>query len=118
MEAFSAATRLKINYNKGTIVPMHTPANQVEELVGGMDECQVGAFPQTYLCLPLSCDELRLSAFAPLICKSDKYLAGLQSTLQVGRLLHQVTLDALDKRRRAFLWSGHDQVPGAQCLVA
>lgn len=33
-------------------------------------------------------------------------------------LLPQGTLDALDRRRRAFLWSGEDKVYGAQCLVA
>ena len=33
-------------------------------------------------------------------------------------LLPQGTLDALDKRRRAFLWAGDDHVSGAQCLVA
>ena len=33
-------------------------------------------------------------------------------------LLPQGTLDALDRRRRAFLWSGEDHVSGAQCLVS
>ncbi|KAG2617006.1 hypothetical protein PVAP13_3NG177961 [Panicum virgatum] len=28
------------------------------------------------------------------------------------------TVDALDRRRRAFLWSGQDTVHGSQCLVA
>jgi len=55
---------------------MHTPANQVEELVSVM-ECQVGTFLQMYLDLPLSCDKLRLSSFAPLICKLNKYLVDL-----------------------------------------
>ena len=110
----------------------------VAELTGVL-ECQVGSFPQTYLGLPLSCDKLRLSAFAPLISKSDRYLAGWQCTLlnSMGRavlinsvmdsqliyamlslLLPQGTLDALDRRRRAFLWSGEDHVSGVQCLVS
>ena len=118
LDAFSAATGLKINYNKSTIVPMHTSPVDVAELTGVL-ECQVGSFPQTYLGLPLSCDKLRLSAFAPLISKSDRYLAGWQCTLlnSMGRavlinsvmdsqlidamsslLLPQGTLDALDRR--------------------
>lgn len=80
-----------------------------------------------------------MTAFAPLISKSDKYLGGWQVTLlnPMGRAvlvntvldsqliyamsvlqLPQGTLDALDRRRRAFLWSGDEQVHGAQCLVA
>ena len=123
LDSFSAATGLKINYNKSTIVPMHTSARHVTRLTNIL-ECQEGSFPQTYLGLPLSCDKLRLSAFTTLICKSDRYLAGWQCTLlnPMGRtvlvnsvldsqliyamsslLLPQGTLDALDKRRRAFL---------------
>ena len=33
-------------------------------------------------------------------------------------LLPQGTLDALDRRRRAFLWSGEEHVSGAQSLVS
>lgn len=28
------------------------------------------------------------------------------------------TIDALDRRRRSFVWSGEDKVSGAQCLIA
>jgi len=77
--------------------------------------------------------------FAPLICKSNKYLSGWQATLlnPMGRtvlvnsvmdsqlvhamsalLLPQGVLDALDARRRSFLWAGDEKVSGAQCLVA
>jgi hypothetical protein len=33
-------------------------------------------------------------------------------------LLPQGVLDALDLRRRSFLWAGDEKVSGAQCLVA
>jgi len=80
-----------------------------------------------------------LSAFTPLISKVDKQLAGWKATLlnHAGRLvllnamldgmpahlmsalfLPAGTVDALDGRRRAFLWSGQDTVHGSQGLVA
>ncbi|CAO2178496.1 unnamed protein product [Urochloa humidicola] len=137
LDSFTAMTGLKINYDKSTIVPMHTPPPEVAALQAVLG-CQVGTFPQTDLGLPLSCDKLRLSAFTPLISKADRYLAGWQASLlnPMGRavlvntvldsqlthamsvmLLPQGTLDAFDRRRRAFLWSGDDHVSGAQCLV-
>ena len=73
LDQFSAATGLKINYDKSTMVPMHTTAATVGALQGILGY-QVGSFPQTYLGLPLSDTKLRLTAFAPLISKSDKYL--------------------------------------------
>ncbi|CAO2043009.1 unnamed protein product [Urochloa humidicola] len=138
LDVFSAFTGLKINYNKSTLVPMHTSnedATVFQQILG----CQLGTFPQTYLGLPLSSEKLWLSAFAPLIAKSDKYLSGWQATLlnPMGRtvlvntvldsqLIHalsvmlfpQGALDALDRRRRCFLWSGEETVSGAQCLLA
>ena len=133
LDQFSAATGLKINYDKSAMVPMHIAAATVGALQGILG-CQVGSFPQTYLGLPLSDTKLRLAAFAPLISKTDRYLGGWQATLlnPMGRAvlgntvldsqliyamsvmqLPQGTLDALDRRRRAFLWSGDEQVHGA-----
>lgn len=80
LDNFSAATGLHINYGKSTLVLMHTTddlASQCAIMLG----CPISSFPQTYLGLPLSCDKLRLSAFTPLISKSDKYLSGWQAML-------------------------------------
>ncbi|CAN6233698.1 unnamed protein product [Urochloa humidicola] len=138
LDLFAEFTGLKINYHKSTLVPMHVSPENVASLQQVLG-CQLGGFPQTYLGLPLSSDKLRLSAFAPLIAKADRYLCGWQASLlnPMGRtvlvntvldsqLIHatsvmplpQGVLDAFDKRRRAFLWSGEDTVSGAQCLVA
>ena len=89
--------------------------------------------------MPLSNIKLNLSAFAPLIDRTDRYLTGWQATLlnSMGRAvlvnavldsaliyvlsamqLPQGTLDSIDKRRRAFLWSGESTTNGAHCLVA
>lgn len=138
LDDFAMATGLKINYHKSTAVPMHVPAQELEEMIAALG-CQQGTFPQTYLGLPLSNTKLRLSAFAPMIAKVDKYLAGWKATLLslTGRvvlinavldglptyamgalLLPPGVRDKLDAKRRAFLWNGSDKTTGAKCLVA
>jgi hypothetical protein len=75
---------------------MHTDPVAVTALQGILG-CQVGSFPQTYLGLPLSDTKLRLSAFAPLISKSDRYPEGWQETVlnPMGRaVLVNVVLDS------------------------
>lgn len=92
-----------------------------------------------YLGPPLSIDKLRLSAFAPLISRADRYLSGWHAALlnTMGRTvlvnsvldalptyimsvlqLPQGAIDAYNVRRRAFLWSGEDKASGASYLVA
>lgn len=138
LDNFFAASGLHINYAKSTMVPMHVPGPDVKHLQGVLG-CQVGGFPETYLVLPLSADKLRLSAFSPLIAKSDRCLSGWRTSLlsRMGRavLINSVmdsqltyamsvlqlpagTLDALDRRQRSFLWAGDDSVSGVQCLGA
>lgn len=138
LHRFERATGLCINYGKSTIVPMHVDAatlGSIQQALG----CRVEGFPQAYLGLPLSAEKLRLSAFAPLIAKVDRYLSGWRALLLSpgGRLvLINAVLDALptfamgalelppgvlaalDRLRRAFLWAASDRVSGAQCLVS
>ena len=96
-------------------------------------QCQQASFPQTYLGLPLSNVKLNLSAFAPLISKIDRRLAGWQASLlnHQGRLvLVNSVIDGLatylmqalvlppgvvakmDSKRRAVLWSGSEKRQG------
>ena len=93
-----------------------------------------GCLPADILGLPLSNVKLNLSAFAPLISKADRRLAGWQAALlnHQGRLvLINSVLDGLttylmqalvlppgiiaklDSRRRAFLWYNTDKTSGA-----
>lgn len=125
------ATGLKINFHKSTVVPMHIQATQAQDMVQIL-QCQQGTFPQTYLGLPLSNTKLRISVFASLIAKVDRYLAGWKATLlspagrvvltnavldglptyAMGALALQVRVkEALDAKRRA------DKTSGAKCLV-
>lgn len=138
LDMFSTATGLTINYSKSTLVPMHINEEDIPQYINTLG-CNLEGFPQTYLGLPLSNEKLRLSAFSPLLSRSDKHLAGWQanylnhigrtelinSTLDSGPtyamsaiLMPQGIADCYDKKRRAFLWGGQDKVSGAQCLVA
>jgi len=138
LDQFATATGLRINFHKSTIVPMNVDAADLPGLLDILG-CRQDSFPQTYLSMPLSNVKLNLSAFTPLIARVDKYLSGWQASLlnAMGRtvlvnavldssliyilsamMLPQGTIEELDKRRRAFLWSGESSTSGAQCLVA
>jgi hypothetical protein len=80
-DQFTQATGLKINFHKSTVVPKHVD-NDTLMVTMAILQCQQGTFPRTYLGLPLSNTKLRLSAFAPLIAKTDRYLAAVAD---VGR---------------------------------
>jgi hypothetical protein len=140
LELFADLTGLHINFGKSTLVPIHTKeemVNQCVQLLG----CNRDGFPQPYLGLPLSVYKLPISAFTPYIQKADKYLSSWQANLlnPMGRaVLVNSVLDSLlvyfmsslqlppavlhqiDRRRRAFLWSGdkNGNTSPASCLVA
>lgn len=88
LDRFSSATGLHINFDKSTVVPIHVEANKVESFQA-VPGCRIGGFPQTYLGLPLSSEKLLLSAFAPLIAKSDRYLSRWWASLlnDMGRMM-------------------------------
>lgn len=101
--------------------------------------CVISSFPQTYLGLPLSTHKLRLADFAPIVLKSDMRLSDwrgrslpiggrlllvnyvltsmLAHAMNAGLLLTGV-IEAIDKRRRAFLWTGKETCNDGQCKVA
>jgi mannosylglycoprotein endo-beta-mannosidase len=81
LDDFAAATGLKINFSKSTLVPMHVSESRLQRIVRIL-QCQPASFPQTYLGLPLSNVKLNLAAFSPLISKVDRRLAGWQSAIQ------------------------------------
>lgn len=138
LDQFAAATGLQINYTKSAAVPIFMNEQTISECIAALG-CRREGFPQTYLGLPLSNNKLRLTAFAPQIAKTDKYLAEWQASLlnQMGRTtlvnavldsqlvyamcalaIPQGIIDQVDRRRRSFLWSGKGNTSGASCLVA
>jgi len=95
-DQFAEATGLRINFHKSTVVPMHVPEEDIPPLLHILG-CRRDHFPQTYLGMPLSNIKVNLSAFAPLIDRTDKYLGGWQSSLlnSMGRtVLVNAVLDS------------------------
>ena len=138
LDSFAAATGLKINFHKSTVVPMHVEADILQQCHAVLG-CREEQFPQSYLGLPLSHEKLRLSSFVPMISRADKYLARWKAALlnTMGRAvladsvlgsfliyamgaleLPKGTLKALEGKRRTFVWTGAEQASGAKCLVA
>lgn len=58
---------------------------------------------------------LRLAGRAVLV---NVVLSSLPTYAMGAMLLPPSIVDAIDARRRAFLWFGSDNVSGARCLVA
>ena len=101
--------------------------------------CAVSSFPQTYLGLPLSPLTLCLSDYGPIISKCDRQLFGwcgrclligsrliLVNSVLTAMISHAMcagalpagVIEAIDRRRRAFFWTGEESCTGGQCKVA
>jgi hypothetical protein len=138
LDDFTAATGLAINFHKSTSVPIKMSSAEAAQAAENFG-CAVSSFPQTYLGLPLSTHKLRLANFAPIILKSDMRLSGwrgrslsiggrllLVNSVLTSMLAHAMNagllpagvIEAIDKRRRAFLWTGEETCNGGQCKVA
>ncbi|CAD6213646.1 unnamed protein product [Miscanthus lutarioriparius] len=138
LDQFASMIGLHINYAKSTVVPIHMAEDTVQACELG---CRREGFPQTYLGLPLSVNKLSTSAHTPYIQKADKYLASWQASLlnTMGRVvlvnsvldsqlvyftsslpLPTSVIQQMDKRRRAFMWSGKTdgKASPSKCLVA
>lgn len=116
-------------------MPLHSSEAECSQFKAVL-QCKVDSLPHVYLGLPLSDVKLNLPAFTPLIARADKQLAGWQtvflnpkarqvlvvdsaiSYLMAVMLLPAETIESLDQKRRAFIWSGKDHTNGARCIVA
>jgi exonuclease III len=140
LDQFAAFSGLHINFNKSTLVPIHANEQTISDCVQIIG-CTKGSFPQPYLGLPLSANKLPVSSFNIYIQKADKFLGSWQADLlnPMGRavLVNSVldsilvylmsslqlppsAIEQMDKKRRAFLWSGDKSGHStpASCLVA
>nr|CAB3463513.1 unnamed protein product [Digitaria exilis] len=138
LQEFSQATSLHINFDKSNFLPIclgQDEAQSMADLLG----CPIATFPQTYLGLPLSTHKLRLLDSQPLLRAVESYIPGwcgkvltpsgrtiLANVVLAARavyamcssLLPKGTVDVLDARRRAFIWTGEQSCNGAQCKAA
>lgn len=87
------ATSLHINYHKSNVVPINMNAHQTS-LCLDMLGCNLDAFPQVHLGLPLSLHKLSATAFSPFLPKTDRYLAGWQAAL-LNSMGHVVLVNSI-----------------------
>jgi len=138
LRIFGEASGLFTNMDKCVATPIQCSPDQTE-FFRSLFGCRVADFPCRYLGIPLSVHKLNRSDEQALIdAVANRIPAWKGSLLNLaGRAtLTAVTLSAIpthisiavclspwavgqiDKRRRAFLWSGSDHVIGEQCRVA
>lgn len=129
---------LRTNFAKCSITPIRCSDEDLE-LVHSCFPCSISDFPCTYLGIPLSVCKLPKAALQPLVNRVVHRLLpwkGRLTTLAGRSVLVQSVLSsipvhvsmaiglpawvvkAIDKKRRAFLWTGTDSVHGGQCRVS
>lgn len=138
LDLFATASGLVANLDKCVATPIHC-SDQDLAAIQQIMMCRIGEFPSKYLGVPLSVYKLRRSdeqflvdAVARRIPKwkgNMLNLAGrttlVRSTLSaipvhlsIVVCLSAWTIEAIDKRQRAFIWCGADSVRGGQCRLA
>lgn len=138
LDIFGAATGLRTNMSKCTVVPICCSEEEVARVQEYLP-CQITDFPITYLGIPLSTGRLRKEHLEPLVDKVrgrlPRWKTGLMN--KAGRLAHvKATLtaipihtlmtiaqvkwmiDAIDKTRRGFFRAGGPAANGGQCMMA
>jgi exonuclease III len=138
LDLFAGASGLVTNVDKCLATPIRCDDEAITA-VQGVFPCSLAPFPCKYLGVPLSLRRLRHADEQPLVdvvaARIPTWKAGLLNN--AGRaLLTKVTLSAIpvhvsiacclsewgikqiDKRRRAFLWTGKENCSGGQCKVA
>lgn len=137
-DLFAVASGLITNIDKCQATPIRCDELAVSA-VQEVFPCSVAPFPCRYLGIPLSFKKLRHAEEQPLIDRVAAKIPTWKSELlnNAGRLLlTKVTLSAIpvhvsiacclsswgikqiDKRRRAFLWTGTASCTGGKCKVA
>jgi hypothetical protein len=137
LDMFGHASGLRTNLSKSAVSPIHCTDELA--LTANSLSCSIKAFPCTYLGLPLTIGKPTKEVLLPLVDKVADYLPGWNASLlnRAGRLilvkvvltvvpiylliamdLLKWVLKAIDKKRRGFLWKGHQQANGGNCLVA
>jgi hypothetical protein len=138
LDEFTATNSLVINFHKSTFAPIKTDPSTAMDMSSAFG-CAVFSFPQTYLGFPLSTHKLCLADFNPIISKNGMRLSGwrgrsppiggrllLINSILTVMLAHAMSagllpvgaIEAIDKRRCDFLWTGKESCNDGQCKVA
>ena len=129
---------MHINVNKCAVYPIRCDNVDLQNTMQPFP-CEIKAFPCKYLGLPLSITRLPKSALLPLLDKLAGYLPGWRASMlhRAGRtalikavltttsIHHLIALNcpkwlhkAISKLQRGFLWKGHKEIKGGQCMVS
>lgn len=137
LELFAESSGLRINLQKCSITCIRCD-EETSQAVADHFQCIRKDFPITYLGLPLSIGRLRKADIWPLVDKFSNKLKGwkpkllstggrltLTRSVLMALLLHllsvlqlpQWALAIINRRCRAFVWQGEDEINGGHCLL-
>lgn len=138
LQLFGAASGLRTNADKCLISPIQCDLDRTVTILNFFPG-KLQAFPCKYLGIPLSRTRLKKTELQPIIDKISADIPTWKAKMmtKAGRTvlvkvklsaipihttiavaLSKWAIDCIDKRRRAFLWSGTDSASGGQCLLA
>jgi hypothetical protein len=138
LDLFGGASGLRVNFGKSSMVPIQCSEEAVDSITGILP-CPVVNMPCNYLGLPLSVRKLQRTDLEPVLDKLASKLSLWKARLMTreGRALYvQVVftasvvyqlmalelepwfLQAVDKLRHGFLWTGREDASGGSCAVA
>jgi hypothetical protein len=125
LNTFSYSTSLKVNYSKSNMFLINVSQKRLVHLTATLNY-QVGAFPFTYLVLPLGMNKPTVQDCMPLVTRVERRLVSTSNFLTHGGKLQLVNsvlssmatfymcsikvpieiLNQIDKYRRHCLWNG------------
>jgi len=137
LNSFASSTGLVVNFSKSLIVPINVSSEKMNILAGTLG-CQIGAFPFTYLGLPLGTTKPKIEEFAPLLDKVERKLSTCSTLLSYSRRveyintvltptvtyamstfkLHKGVIHSVDRIRKQCLWRGNSEKKRGGNLVA
>jgi hypothetical protein len=138
LSIFGRASGLFANLEKSTATPIHCAVADLDR-VRQVLACAIEGFPCRYLGVQLTVHRLRRSEEQSLIDKVAARIPGWKGSLlnvagrtalvmatmsaipihtSIALCLSPWAIDAIDKLRRSFIWTGTDSVAGGKCKVA
>jgi hypothetical protein len=137
LQTFSQSSGLRVNYAKSCLLPIKISDEKASQMASVFGY-QVGAYPFTYLGLPMGTTKPKVEDFSPLVNKIERRISTIVTWLTMARRttlvdttvssvpiytmcsvkMHKMNLNSIDKARRHGLWRGSDVSRKGKPLVA